>query len=807
MSKMGPVSRFFICLNIFLAVSFQADSGLLRGEIQVMSANLVSGGWPNINYYSNSRRIFQGLTPDIVLIQEFKVATGSTREEYVNEVFGPGYYLYYEIGSSPNGIISRWPFKSAGEWSDPEVSDRDFAWAVINIPGDIDLQVVSVHLKASPGPTERETRRVESEQIKAYVQANFDDDHYILVGGDLNTYHSPVEPCLSVFASFLDYNDHTPADRLGNSDTNEGRDKRYDWLMANHLLDELHTTTMVGTQDRSYSEGIVFDSWVFPNVASEVPPIKYDDSHGTMDHMGMIKTYNIDTPPPIMEEGFDDYQIGTRPAGWTFTNCSQNSDTYTATGNYGAASPSIRLDAGGDVIKTAPFTNPDALQFWLKGQGTDSSSHLLVEEYYAATWYEVSDIFNFPTTGTQFGEFSLNPSTNQLKFTYTKGSVNLAIDDVYLEEGEPTVTPLSSATPTPGPIPQKTATPGTTPQTSTPTPGPIPQKTATHRKTITPNPNPTPGMTPQISTPTPGPIPQKTATPRKTITPNPTTGTTPQTPTPTPVPVTTPSTTPTQTPLMPPQPSPTNAPGGPLWIYDYDGDGTSDVGIYHGSSGLWAIRAVTRIYFGGSMDDPVPGDYDGDGTTDIGIFRSAAGLWAMRGVSRVYFGSSSDLPQPGDYDGDGSCDVGIFRGASGLWAIRGVTRIYFGGVTDEPVPGYFNGAGAKNIGIFRPTYGLWAIRSVTRVYFGGSLDDTVPGDYNGSGSWDIGIFRSTAGLWAVRGVSRTYFGSAFDLPVPGDYAGTGTDAVGIFRGTSGLWAVRGITRAYYGSSGDVPVTR
>jgi len=613
---------------------------------------------------------------------------------------------------------------------------------------------VSIHLKASPGPTEREKRRVEAEQIKAYVQANFDDDHYILIGGDLNTYHSPVEPCLSVFASFLDYNDHTPADRLGDSDTNEGRDQRYDWLMPNHLLDELHTTTMVGTQDRSYSEGIVFDSWVFPSVASEVPPVQYNDSHGTMDHMGVIKTYNINTPPPVLEEGFDDFQIGTRPAGWTFTNCNQNSDTYTTASNYGSASPSIRLNASGDIIKTTTFTNSDELQFWIKGQGTDSSSHLLVEEYYSATWFEVSDIFNFPTTGTRIGELSVNPSTNQLKYTYTKGTVNLAIDDVYLAPAAPTLTPGSTATPTPGPTPEKTATPS------------------------------------------------KTITPYSTLTPVPT----PQTSTPTPIPGTSPSVAPTRTPTVSPQPTPIIA-AAPPWIFDYNGDGTSDIAIFRGSSGLWAVRGVTKIYFGGLTDETVPGDYDGDGTTDIGIYRSTSGLWAIRGVTRSYFGGSSDLPEPGDYVGDGMDDLGIFRASTGLWAIQGVTRIYFGSSADDPLPGYYDGDGTKDIGLFRPNSGLWALRAVTRLYFGGSTDEPVPGDYSGDAVWEPGIFRASSGLWAILGVTRTYFGGSTDWSLPADYDGNGIDDIGIFRESSALWAVNGITRTYFGSSGDVPVTR
>jgi glycosyl hydrolase family 64 (putative beta-1,3-glucanase) len=243
------------------------------------------------------------------------------------------------------------------------------------------------------------------------------------------------------------------------------------------------------------------------------------------------------------------------------------------------------------------------------------------------------------------------------------------------------------------------------------------------------------------------------------------------------------------------------------WIYDYNGDGTSDIGVFRESSGLWAIRGITRVYFGGTSDQPVPGDYDGNGTTDIGIFRPASGLWAARGVTRTYFGASADTPRPGDYNGDGTTEPGIFRESSGLWAIRGVTRVYFGTTGDTPVPGWYEGGMTEEIALFRPASGLWAIRNVTRAYFGGTGDTPKSGNYNGDGAWDIGIFRPASGLWAIRGLTRAYFGSASDQPVPADYRGTGADEMGIFRSSSGLWAVRGVTRVYFGGLNDFPVTR
>ena len=241
--------------------------------------------------------------------------------------------------------------------------------------------------------------------------------------------------------------------------------------------------------------------------------------------------------------------------------------------------------------------------------------------------------------------------------------------------------------------------------------------------------------------------------------------------------------------------------------YDYNGDGTSDIAIFRASSGLWAVRGVTRVYFGGAIDQTAPGDYNGDGTTEIGIFRDTSGLWAIRGVTRAYFGTAYDWSEPGDYNGDGVWDLAIFRRSSGLWAVRGITRAYFGGASDIPAPGYFNSDNLLDLALFRPTSGLWAVRGTTRFYFGGSSDIPVSGDYNGDGIWEGGIFRPTAGLWAIRGVTRRYFGGSSDSAVPADYSGNGRDDIGIFRYSSGLWAVSGLTRAYYGTSSDSPVAR
>jgi len=203
------------------------------------------------------------------------------------------------------------------------------------------------------------------------------------------------------------------------------------------------------------------------------------------------------------------------------------------------------------------------------------------------------------------------------------------------------------------------------------------------------------------------------------------------------------------------------------------------------------------------------GDYNGDGLSEIAVFRPETGLWAVKGVTRVYFGSTFDRPVPGDYDGDGTCDLAVFGRTSGRWAVRGLTQVYLGREEDLPVPGDYAGDGVKEIAIYRPSTGLWVIRGVTRVYFGSAGDRPVPAVYSSGSPFRTGIavFRPATGLWAVQDITRTYFGGAGDSPATGDFTGDSLDNIGIFRPSSGLWAMRGVTRAYFGTSGDIAVTK
>jgi beta-lactamase superfamily II metal-dependent hydrolase len=138
-----------------------------------------------------------------------------------------------------------------------------------------------------------------------------------------------------------------------------------------------------------------------------------------------------------LSEGFDSYDAGVRPAGWSFTNCNASTDVYTSASNFGTAAPSLKLDANGDQTTSRAFTSDasNALYFWIKGISTDASSSLLVEQYASSSWSTLTSLASLPTTGTSKGPFSLQTAATQVRFSYAKSAGDLALDDIAVRQG------------------------------------------------------------------------------------------------------------------------------------------------------------------------------------------------------------------------------------------------------------------------------------------------------------------------------------------------------------------------------------
>ncbi|CAN5671084.1 hypothetical protein BH09VER1_BH09VER1_01790 [soil metagenome] len=277
-----------------LALGFGIGSLLAEpAHLRVVAANLSSGPHqsysPDNGNHSNlegaGARILKGLKPDVVLIQEFN--TSIPTRQWVNDTLGQEYSFYQETGKAiPNGVISKYPIIESGDWDDPTQDTRDFAWAKIKLPNGKNLWAVSVHLYTKKSEIRQKEAQVLVEKIKSVAGP----DDYIVLGGDFNT-KSADEPCLKALAQILPMQKDRPADSQGNIDTNEPRNKPYDWVLTDSKLAALAKPVAVGTQ--TFPNGLVFDSRVFTPL-SDVAPTQPDDSKvQNMQHMAIVRDFLV----------------------------------------------------------------------------------------------------------------------------------------------------------------------------------------------------------------------------------------------------------------------------------------------------------------------------------------------------------------------------------------------------------------------------------------------------------------------------------------------------------------------------------
>jgi endonuclease/exonuclease/phosphatase family metal-dependent hydrolase len=257
-------------------------------RVRLMAANTSSGNYQSYDL-GHGIRIFQGTQPDVVMIQELNYGDNSESaiRSFVDTAFGTGFSYYREGGAQiPNGVISRWPILAAGEWDDTQVSNRDFVWARIDVPGPKDLWAVSVHLLTSSSSV----RNTEAGNLVNFIKANIPTGDYLAIGGDFNT-DSRSESCFSTFSQVVSTSGPYPADPSGNVNTNAGRSKPYDHLLVDSDLLSYQTATVIGAS--TFSAGLVVDTRVYSPL-SEIAPAEYGDSGATnMQHMAIIKDFLI----------------------------------------------------------------------------------------------------------------------------------------------------------------------------------------------------------------------------------------------------------------------------------------------------------------------------------------------------------------------------------------------------------------------------------------------------------------------------------------------------------------------------------
>ncbi len=131
------------------------------------------------------------------------------------------------------------------------------------------------------------------------------------------------------------------------------------------------------------------------------------------------------------------------PSGWTETNKNAYLTSFACSGNNGS-----KFDASAQIKTVFLNSAPDKLSFVVKSNAANTTSVLLVQESDDNTIFtNVISLTgtSLPTTCTTKGDYQLLPSTRYVKWTFTKGSQNLTMDDVVITKKTIT-TPIINTT-------------------------------------------------------------------------------------------------------------------------------------------------------------------------------------------------------------------------------------------------------------------------------------------------------------------------------------------------------------------------
>jgi endonuclease/exonuclease/phosphatase family metal-dependent hydrolase len=257
-------------------------------RLRVVAANLTSGNDQSYDL-GHGVRILQGLRPDVALVSEMNFRSNGEGDirAFVDQAFGAEFQYARQDGVSiPCGVVSRFPIVDSGVVDDPTLTDRDFAFARIDLPGERDLWAFSVHLSGASSSN----RAAAASALVDFIETEVPAADLLVVGGDFNT-DSRSEASVDTLGQVVAADGPFPVDQGGDEDTNEPRNKPYDWVLADPDLDALEIPTRIGEQE--FERGLVFDSRVFRPL-SDVAPIEAGDSGApSMQHMAVVRDFEV----------------------------------------------------------------------------------------------------------------------------------------------------------------------------------------------------------------------------------------------------------------------------------------------------------------------------------------------------------------------------------------------------------------------------------------------------------------------------------------------------------------------------------
>lgn len=259
------------------------------GRVRVVAANLSSGDGQSYDS-GHGVRILQGLDADVILLQEMNYGDQSRTaiDTLVDDVCaGECRYVRGPQAQIPNGVLTRLPIVDCGTWPDPEVDNRNFVWARIDVAGPADLWAISVHLLS----TGSSARALEVNALLNHIAGVVPAGDLIVLGGDLNT-DTRTETAVTSLSPMFDTAGPFPVDHGGNGMTNAPRSKPYDWVLANVPLAAKEVVVTVGGS--MFAAGAVIDTRVYVPLAEIAPALVNDSAAPSMQHMAVVKDFLIE---------------------------------------------------------------------------------------------------------------------------------------------------------------------------------------------------------------------------------------------------------------------------------------------------------------------------------------------------------------------------------------------------------------------------------------------------------------------------------------------------------------------------------
>lgn len=179
------------------------------------------------------------------------------------------------------------------------------------------------------------------------------------------------------------------------------------------------------------------------NIGNNFFTASWSEVDGAVDYL--IYVYDIQEGETFTDVNtFGSGSSLTHATGWTSDN---SNGVYSSTGNYGNASPSLKLNQDNHYVQTPVYDSPIShISFWAKGQGTSATNSAIL---YAVDGEYLTELISFSDWDTKTGkieEYTLTKSdVYQLRLTFIKkySGQNLAIDDftVSYNSGGKTILP------------------------------------------------------------------------------------------------------------------------------------------------------------------------------------------------------------------------------------------------------------------------------------------------------------------------------------------------------------------------------